>query len=301
MKHKVKNFFRFKPKKKRIKTDHQVIASLGIFILFAGIVFAVSYKDLSAPKTEISKPAKNTQSEQVVKKPQVKAKDQKPVPRTDLKVPILMFHHIRDPKPIADKIQHNLSVSPEKFRADLELLKRNGYQAVSIDDLSRIFSGELQIKKPVVLTFDDGYDDNFTQAFPDIVSAGMTGNFYIITGSVGKPAYMTAGQLKAMEKAGMTIGSHTVAHEDLAIISVDRQTKELAESKTFLKNLLGKNIADLCYPSGKYSPLTLTIAKQLGYKTGTTTKFGLAELNSDMLQLPRVRMTEATNLSAILR
>lgn len=300
MKHKVKNFFKLKPKKKRIKTDYQVIASLIIFILFAGIVFAVSYKDLSASKTGTSKPAKNTQSEQLIKKLPVKTKAQKPAPRTDLKVPILMFHHIRDPKPIADKIEHNLSISPEKFRTDLELLKRNGYQSISIDDLGRIFSGDLQIKKPVVLTFDDGYEDNFIQAFPDLVSAGMTGNFYIITGSVGKPAYMTASQLKAMEKAGMTIGSHTVAHEDLAIIPVGRQTKELADSKSFLKNLLGKDVVDFCYPSGKYSPLTLIIAKQLGYKTGTTTKYGLAELSSDMLQLPRVRMTEGTNLGAIL-
>ncbi len=289
--------------KKGLKVNIRHVIALAVFFLFVAMVFVISAYHSPVPKKPASGPKTKAN---VVKKVAVpKAipimQLQKPAPNPNLKVPILMFHHIRDPKPIKDPIQHNLSVSPAKFKADLSWLKAHNYQAVTIDDLPAILNGQIKMaKKPVAITFDDGYEDNFTEAFPDLIAAGMTGNFNIITGAIGMPGYMSSEQLKTMEKAGMEFGSHTVRHLDLATLSPDRQTKELADSKTTLGKLLGREITSLCYPSGEYNVLTLAIAKQLGYRLATTTKFGYADAQSKLLELPRVRMTETSNFDALL-
>ncbi len=285
------------------KVNVQVLVALLALVLFAGLVFAFSSEyHPAATKKIISKSSGNTAKKPLPPKPQPKVEPQNFLPYAGIRVPILMFHHIRDPKPIKDAIGRNLSVSPEKFKADLAWLNAHNYQAINIDDLPAIFSGKLRVtKKPVVITFDDGYEDNFIEAFPDLVAAGMIGNFNIITGAIGNPGYMTAGQLKAMERAGMEFGSHTVSHLDLATLTPVRQTEELMGSKTSLANLLGKEISSLCYPSGEYNALTIAIAKQCGYRLATTTKFGYADAKSSALELPRVRMTESSNFNSLFQ
>ena len=290
----------FKGILKKNKLNRQLIIAISVLVLFTTVIAAVSLLQ-PVVKKPVPKTAKKVIKKITVPKavPNILLQNIKPVP--NLKVPILMFHHIRDPRPFKDPIQHNLSVSPAKFKSDLAWLKSHNYQTINLDDLPAILNGQIKMaKKPVAITFDDGYEDNFTEAFPDLASYGMIGNFNIITGVIGMPSYMTAEQLKVMEKAGMEFGSHTVRHLDLAILSPDRQTKELADSKASLGKLLGRGIISLCYPSGEYSVLTLAIAKQLGYQVATTTKFGYASPKSKLLELPRVRMSETSNFNGLL-
>ncbi len=289
---------KFKLKRQAILVCAGVCTVLFVLILSGRYASILNHKENLHPQSR-------QQEQNTLKEHPVIASAKKlvssPLARQNLKIPILMFHHIRDPKPINDKIQKNLSVSPIKFKIDLEWLRDHGYQTYSIDDLEGILSGQMKVsKKPVILTFDDGYEDNYQIAFQDLKSMGMVGNFYIITGAVGKPNYMTDAELQEMSRGKMTLGSHTVSHPDLAKASLARQIKELTDSRDFLDNLLQKNITSLCYPSGKYTPLTLMVAKGLGYKTGTTTKSGFTSASSDPLQLPRLRMTELTDLAHLL-
>lgn len=287
-----KKKFRFKKLSKQYKDQF----SLAVLVLFGAIVFFIAGSHLSSQKVkELSKNPINPSPAPTKEVPRT------PIPVKDLRIPILMFHHVRDPRPFSNMIQRNLSVSPGKFRSDLDWLKNNGYQVISMDDLEAVLTGQMVVtKKPVILTFDDGYEDNYKEAFPDLKARSMTGTFYIITDFVNHSGFMTKSEIKEMSQANMNIGSHTKIHVDLARVSEDRQTKELSGSKTFLTETLGKEIDDFCYPSGRYNQSTINILRNLEYKTATTTKFGFAVPGVNFLQLPRVRMNESTDLNRIL-
>jgi peptidoglycan/xylan/chitin deacetylase (PgdA/CDA1 family) len=218
-------------------------------------------------------------------------------------VPILMYHYIRIVSDPNDTIGANLSVSPENFKKQLDYLSTNNYQAISMQQLRDGFAGSYKIdktKKPIVITFDDGYDDAFTQAYPILKSHGMIGVFYIISGQIGQSERMTSSQIIDLDKNGMAIGSHTKNHLDISTISTSQLSTQLSDSKTYLEQLLGHPIVDFCYPAGKYNQNDIEALKIDGYLTATTTKSGIADTTSDLFELPRIRMQNDTNLGKAL-
>jgi len=115
-------------------------------------------------------------------------------------------------------------VSPSRFESHLKYLKENGYQAITLDELlDFLATGKSLPEKPVVLTFDDGYADNYTNAFPLLQKYGMTGHFFIITDFVNEQRveYMTWPQIEEMSAAGQRFGSHSRNHPDLKGKSTD--------------------------------------------------------------------------------
>lgn len=226
----------------------------------------------------------------------------------EYRVPILMYHYIRDFNDPDDQIGTNLSVSPEKFDEQLAWLKNNSYQSINPDDLANPNKKTLtQISysnfKPVILTFDDGYKDAFDNAFPLLKKYGFTAAFYIITNYVEKnnPNYMSWDNIKELKKAGMNIGSHSLTHPDLEKVTDARVDSEIGESQEVLSKSLEIKITDFCYPTGKYDTRTIEALKKYGYKTAVTVKSGIADQNSNLFELPRIRVTNSTNLEKLLQ
>lgn len=218
-------------------------------------------------------------------------------------VPILMYHYIRVVTDPNDTLGANLSVSPENFTKQLDYLAANNYQTISMQQLRDGFAGNYKIdagKKPIIITFDDGYDDAYTQAFPILKKHNMTGVFYIITGQIGQSERMTSNQIVELDKAGMVISSHTKNHLDISTLATAQLNLQLSESKTYLEQLLGHPIVDFCYPAGKYNQNDITVLKNDGYLTATSTKTGIADKKSNLFELPRIRMQNDTNLSKVL-
>lgn len=215
------------------------------------------------------------------------------------RIPILMYHYIRDFDDPNDQIGTNLSVSPSTFDKQLSWLKDNGYQSVNPDYLLNPYALE---HKPIILTFDDGYNDAYTNAFPILKKDGFIATFYLITNYIenSNPDYLTWDQAKEMKRANMNIGSHTLTHPDLAKSTDAQMDKEVSESKKILESTIGGATSDFCYPSGKYDTRTITTLKKYGYKTAVTVKSGIANQESNLFELPRIRMTNNTNLSSVL-
>lgn len=223
----------------------------------------------------------------------------------EYQIPILMYHYIRDYNDSKDKIGTNLSVSPQKFEEQLRWLKDNNYQTINPRDLAdpdkKSLSQISNLKlKSVILTFDDGYRDAYTEAFPILKKYGFKGVFYIITDYVEKPEHASWNELKQMKQEGMIIGSHTVSHPDLTKQYQNGLVKQLKESKITLEETLAIQVSDFCYPAGKFDEDVIAVLKETGYQTATTTQFGIADQNSDLLKLPRIRMTNETNLGVTL-
>lgn len=208
-------------------------------------------------------------------------------------VPILMYHYIRV-APAGDQLGTNLSVSPENFAAHMKYLHDDNYRTIKLADLvdpnrQEISKVYFEKKKPIVISFDDGYEDAYTQAFPVLKQDGFIGTFFIIKDYIGRDGRLTQTQIDEMSKAGMEFGSHTLTHPDLTKISLDDAKNQIFDSKG--------EWSVFCYPSGRYNEQTMTLVKEAGYLAAVTTKIGIARENSNLLELPRVRI-ENTDVQA---
>lgn len=203
-------------------------------------------------------------------------------------VPILMYHYIRV-APEGDTLGQNLSVTPDNFRTQMKWLNENNYLTIRTEDLADpyltvISNVAAKNKKPIIITFDDGYDDAFTAAYPVLKENDFIGTFYIIRNYVGRTNYMNQTQIDEMADNNMEIGSHSLNHPDLAKSSEVIQHKQIFDSKLFATTF--------CFPSGKFNNTTISLIKEAGYTTAVTTKEGIANQDSNLLELPRVRMTD---------
>jgi peptidoglycan/xylan/chitin deacetylase (PgdA/CDA1 family) len=201
-----------------------------------------------------------------------------------------MYHYIRDASG-ESQLGKNLSVNPTNFDLHLKWLQDNDYESLTVADLSdpdkKILSQIIgEGKKPVIITFDDGYEDAYTNALPVLEKYKMTATFYVIRDYVGRPEYMNQKQIDSLEKAGFEIGSHTLSHPDLTKISLEDGQKQISDSK--------EDSTTFCYPAGRYNDTTVDLIKKAGYKAAVTTHFGIADQDSLDLELPRVRVEESS-------
>jgi peptidoglycan/xylan/chitin deacetylase (PgdA/CDA1 family) len=209
--------------------------------------------------------------------------------------PILMYHYIRSVDAGNDQLGYDLSMAPDLFDAQMAWLHEQGYTTMRMDAAARCIRGEQPCPaKAVALTFDDGYADAFTDALPVLQRYGFTATFYIISGFVGHPGYMSWEQIGALRDAGMEIGAHTVNHPDLIYEEPAVSEYEIVQSKTDLEQHLGISVASFCYPTGLYNWTVEEQTRAAGYLSATTTRWDSDY--SDILALPRRRISGGTGV-----
>lgn len=205
-------------------------------------------------------------------------------------IPILMYHSILDnPRDLN-------CVSPDNFRAHMNYLKEAGYQTITFDDLETVAKGKLPAK-PVILTFDDGFRDNYTTAFPILKQFGFKATIFLISGCLGLPVNFTLEMVKEMLASKLiSFGAHTITHANLPSLPDEEQRKQVLESKQALEDLLGCEVATFCYPYGNYNQRTIKYVKEAGYRFAVTTHGGFADLAQTRYELPRIAIINAFSL-----
>lgn len=198
---------------------------------------------------------------------------------------ILMYHYVRYVDPNLDRLGYNLSVHPEELDQHLKLLSDLGYRGITMADVA---AGKGD-SRSVVLTFDDGYEDFYTAAYPILKKYNFTATLYIIANKIGGP-YMTWDQIRELKNAGFEIGAHTLDHLDLASLSEDSQRHQIAGSKELIEQQIGAPVTAFCYPSGKYNSTTVRLVKEAGFTSATTTKPGVVRPGDDPFTYQRIRM-----------
>ncbi len=226
-----------------------------------------------------------------------------------VQVPIPMYHHISD-KPVFDALSMSLEVTSAMFTQQMDYLKAQGYHTITFNQLfNALYYGGPLPEKPIILTFDDGYDDAYKVAYPILKAHGFSGMFYIISGKVGWQGQMTYPQMREMLLNGMQMGSHTIHHVDMGQVlrdSVEQAQQELQISQSTLQKNLGIPIQQFCYPSGepfKHGTLALrqeivSLLAQDGY-IGATTDPGMTGTMQDSTApfvLLRVRVDGRSSL-----
>lgn len=208
-------------------------------------------------------------------------------------VPILMYHSI------SDNPKNLLCLAPERFSEQMKYLKDAGYHTITFNDLADWKEGRPIPEKPVLITFDDGYRDNYTNAFPVLQKENLDATIFMVYGFFNGKNSLTDDMAKEMLASGLiSFGSHTESHMDLTTLPLDRLKEEVIQSKTDLEKMLGIPITAFCYPSGRYNDKTLELVKEAGYQFAVTTKPGWAERDQGDYTLHRVRINGDLTITA---
>lgn len=264
----------------------RIFLILGLIIIGSVIYFNKSDNQPKPIKPEV-------EATSVENKPTISPKDEKiGWQKTTQKfyAPILLYHHIELKRP-----QNSYYVSPDIFDEQMKWLKDNDYTVISLDDFyTTINNEELLPPKPVVITFDDGYRDQYENAFPILKKYDFTATFYLKINNFNKGG-MHADEVKELLDAGNVIGSHSINHDNLTKMSPDDLKYDLTESKKILEKELGVDIKHYCYPGGAYDDNVISALLDTGYKTSTTTKHKVYHeiKNKDSyFTLPRVHIDD---------
>lgn len=226
-----------------------------------------------------------------------------PVART-VRVPILMYHHISDLPPDADALRKSLTVSQERFNEQMKFLSEQGYTTIHLADLvNHLQTGAPLPEKPIILTFDDGYDDNYTNVFPTLKDFGFEGTFFIIGAPTdyGSPGYMRWEQVLELYENGMEIGAHSLTHRyNLGQFRPSIQDNEIIQDHQMMVDHLPNWTPLFSYPSGSYNAYTLSLLQKLGYIAAVTTKQGAAQSSEMPLELRRIRIRGEWSMAQFL-
>ena len=215
------------------------------------------------------------------------------------KVPILTYHYIRiNPSP-TDRLGFALSVTPADFAAQMDWLAAHGFHTVTPIDVYDYLKGVRGLpSRPVILSFDDGYEDFYTAALPVLRAHDFTAVAYIVSGFIGWSGYMTADQIHELDLSGIEIGSHTVDHVNLARSAPANLHYQLVASKLALQRLLGRPVLSFCYPSGQFNGAVMAAVEAAGYDDATTTLYGYVHYLSDRYIWGRLRISGGEGLNA---
>lgn len=209
-------------------------------------------------------------------------------------VPILMYHYISGPPSPTDSLRVGLSVPPEKFDAQMNLLAERGYHSLTLLEMYTFLqNGEALPTNPVVITFDDGYIDNYEFAFPILKKYGFIGTFFILSGPIdnGNPNYMTWDMVKELSDSGMDIELHSRDHFDLRNRSNDFLVYQLVGGRQTIEAHTGQPIHFMAYPSGKYDAAVLRVLASADFWGAVTTQNGRLHSLTDALTWTRVRIS----------
>jgi peptidoglycan/xylan/chitin deacetylase (PgdA/CDA1 family) len=217
-------------------------------------------------------------------------------------VPVLMYHRVCDltPDQARSPLVRDLTVSPADFEEQVKYLADNGFTFLLAGEVEDALLNDKPLpEKAVAITMDDGYSDNFENAFPILRKYGASATIFLVTNNFGRPGRLSWDQVLEMEKKRIGYGSHTVTHPDLTTLSVDGVRMELRESKRVLESQLSSPITSVAYPAGKYNDLVASEAREAGYLAGWKKGGGPVEPHhaADIYLLPRVRVHGKTAMT----
>lgn len=218
-----------------------------------------------------------------------------------LPVPILMYHEIAQPPETASR----LAVSPGALAAQLAYLHSEGYTTVTAAELSAALAGRGELPgRPVVLTFDDGYEDFHSRGMPLLDRYGFTATVFVTTGWLRdaaprrrRPGRMLSwSQLAEVARAGIEVAAHSHLHPQLDQLPPTRLREELRVSKALLEDKLGSPVAGLAYPFGYSNSRVRHAVRELGHGYACAVGNTLMSDEPDLFALPRLTIRQSTGM-----
>lgn len=203
------------------------------------------------------------------------------------KVLVLMYHRVLKEEEIKLDIHPGMYVSNHSFEKQLGYLIKK-YQIISLNDFEEWISGDKKFNRPpCMITFDDGWKDNYTNAYPLLNKFNVSATIFLATKFIGQEDMLTWENVKEMESSRITFASHTISHKNLDSISYKELQEELIGSRNIIDDELDKNVKWLCYPKGIYNNAVIDSAEKY-YLGAFTTHNGLVSKHDHKFTLKRV-------------
>ena len=201
-------------------------------------------------------------------------------------VPVLNYHQVEQ------KNGNPLTLWPDQFEAQMAYLAEEGYTPITIDEMmDALENGAPLPEKPVIITFDDGYADNYEYAYPILKKYGFKATIFLIYDFTNAyPNYLTWEQIDEMKQSGLIrFESHTMTHANLAELdSADELRHEIADSHDLLSEKIGYDMHYIAYPGGRVNPEIEEITRAAGYRGGFTVHYGLSTPTEGRYQMDRI-------------
>jgi len=222
-----------------------------------------------------------------------------------MQIPILTYHHVLSPDAASGSGTFNspFVVSPDQFREQMRYLYLENYQVIDFDRLYELLNerGPTPFKqlhsKFILISFDDGWKDNYEYAFPILKSFGFTATFFVVTGKIGSREFMSWNELAEMQEQGMQIESHTHSHYPLELLTDSKIQWELEHSKAVLEDHLNKRVKFVSFPHGSYTQKVISAAKYNRYGACGTSNPGYVKPSSLPYTLPRIMIRKHYGIS----
>lgn len=218
-----------------------------------------------------------------------------------------MYHSVSETIEPRRNAYFHICTSPRMFRQQMEFLAQSGYKTIGLGEaVSRLQTGARTAEKVVVLTFDDGYEDFYTSAFPILGRLGFTATVFLATAYIGEDSRkfmnircLTWEQIRELGRAGNEFGSHTATHPQLTTLPAANIQRELQSSKDEIEQRLGGRVVSFSYPFAFPEPNRIFREKlrnlllQTRYENGVSTILGMADSRSDPLFLERLPLNSS--------
>jgi peptidoglycan/xylan/chitin deacetylase (PgdA/CDA1 family) len=210
-------------------------------------------------------------------------------------VPILIYHAIRPYYDGDSPADRRYIATPQTLERELAWLRENGFQSVAPEDLARALTAEAELPAhPVILTFDDCWENHYTTALPLLRRYGFTATFYAWVGMIGRTHHLTWDQLQEISDAGMRIGCHTMTHPYLTRAPSDAELRwQLADAKHVIEAHLCRPVTSLAYPFGQYDERVVAFAREAGFTTARSTWPGVVHDAEGLLSLTGLIRTDS--------
>jgi peptidoglycan/xylan/chitin deacetylase (PgdA/CDA1 family) len=213
--------------------------------------------------------------------------------RLGVAVPVLYYHLIDDNLygPYT-----SMFVSPKEFDKQMNYLKSSGYTVIPLDQIEN--AG--QYTRPAIITFDDGYEDNYTNAYPILEKYHFPATVFMISSLIGKPGYLTNDQIIEMGDL-VSFQDHTVTHRPLATLNPQVQDYEMSASQKAIEAITGHLVFAIAYPNGSYNQTTITIAKRYFKYAFIMTPGGIYHTGDDPYTIRRLNIPRGLNLDGFIK
>lgn len=268
------------------------------FLLINNNVFEKKSEVTSNPSTE--EDAKTPEEIESPKKndtpPKVKDRFEGiPLTNEDIGIPVLYYHSVLPESETPTK--NEVTISPEKLKEELKIVQSLGYTTLTMSEVNDYITNNKPIpKKSILITFDDGYTDNYVHAFPILKELNMKATIFVISSGIDSGYYLSQDQLKEMSNYGIDIESHTVNHVHLNTLSYEEQLKELKESKAKIESVTNKPVLSIAYPFGDFNANSEKAAQDAGYSLAFTTHLGLCNRTDKHVALDRIYVSSEYSL-----
>jgi peptidoglycan/xylan/chitin deacetylase (PgdA/CDA1 family) len=214
-------------------------------------------------------------------------------------VPILMYHLVNAPP--AGTAYPELWVAPARFRAAMHELAAAGYRGVTLDAVLDNWQHGIALpRRPIVVSFDDGYSSQVRSAMPILRALGWPGVLNLEVKNLSIAGGITRAEVRRLIAARWEIDAHTLTHRDVTTLDPATIRHEIGGSRTALRREFGVRVDGFAYPAGRYDAAAEAAVRAAGFRAAVTTDPGLAHMGGDRAALPRIRVNGTDSPAAVL-